>query len=103
MVFVQSGFKKYIYEFLIPLATSRAPLISVLGILRRFGIIEPKIDQIWAWLHRGHRWAVGVRDPLKSLVKALNLSVNCYLENKFHKKCRDSYSCQMSNVMCGLV
>ena len=36
----------------------------------------------------GHRCVVGVRDPFKSLVMGPSLSVNCYLENKFHKKCR---------------
>ena len=35
---------------------------------------------------RGHRLAVGVRDPLKSSVTGLSLLVNCYLEIKFHKK-----------------
>ena len=45
-----------------------------------------KIDQIWAWLSRGHRWAPGVRNPLKSLVMGPCLLVNCYLEIKFHKK-----------------
>ena len=45
-----------------------------------------KIDQIWAWLSRGHRWAPGVRNPLKSLVMGPILLVNCYLEIKFHKK-----------------
>ena len=34
------------------------------------------------------RWAVGVRDPLKSLVTGSSLPVNCYLENQFHKKLR---------------
>ena len=28
----------------------------------------PKLEQIWARTHRGHRWAFGVYDPLKSLV-----------------------------------
>ena len=44
------------------------------------------MDQIWAWLPRGHRLAVGVRDPLKSSVTGPSLLVNCYLEIKFHKK-----------------
>ena len=29
--------------------------------------------------------AVGVHDPLKSLVMGPSLLDNCYLENKFHK------------------
>ena len=53
-----------------------------------FCIIEPKIDQIWAWLHRRHRWAVGVWDPLKRLVIGSSLLVNCYLEKKMHNKLR---------------
>ena len=61
-------------------ATVRAPKTMVLSMLRRFGKIgpniRPKIDQIWALLSRGHRWAPGVRNPLKSLL------VNCYLEIK---------------------
>ena len=61
------------YEFKRPLATSRAPKILLLGMLRLFVIIEPKLDQIRAWLHRGHRWAVEVHGPLKSLVKGYSL------------------------------
>ena len=66
-------------------ATSRAPQIMVLSMLRSFGKIGPQIDQIWAWLSRGHRWSPGVRNPLKSSVTGLSLLVNCYLEIKFHK------------------
>ena len=66
-------------------ATSRAPQIMVLSMLRSFGKIGPQIDQIWAWLSRGHRWSPGVRNPLKSSVTAPSLLVNCYLEIKFHK------------------
>ena len=66
-------------------ATSRAPQIMVLSMLRSFGKIGPQIDQIWAWLSRGHRWSPGVRNPLKSLNTGLSLLVNCYLEIKFHK------------------
>ena len=66
-------------------ATSRAPQIMVLSMLRSFGKIGPQIDQIWAWLSRGHRWSPGVRNPLKSSVTGPSLSVNCYLEIKFHK------------------
>ena len=47
--------------------------------------IETQIDQIWAWLSRGHRWSPGVRNPLKSSVTGPSLLVNCYLEIKFHK------------------
>ena len=53
--------------------------------LRSFGKIRPQIDQIWAWLSRGHRWAPGVRNPLKSSVTGPSLLVNCYHELKFHK------------------
>ena len=60
----------------------------VLGMFRVFGYIGPNLDQIWAWLPRGHRLAVGVRDPLKSSVTGPSLLVNCYLETKFHKKIR---------------
>ena len=35
-------------------ATSRAP--KMLSMLSRFGIVGPKIDQIWEWLHRGYRF-----------------------------------------------
>ena len=44
------------------------------------------VKVIWAWLSRGHRWAPGVRNPVKSLVMGPSLLVNCYLEIKFHKK-----------------
>ena len=66
-------------------ATSKAPQIMVLSMLRSFGEIGPQIDQIWAWLSRGHRWSPGVRNPLKSSVTGPSLLVNCYLEIKFHK------------------
>ena len=66
-------------------ATSRAPQIMVLSMLKSFGKIGPQIDQIWAWLSRGHRWSPGVRNPVKSSVTGLSLLVNCYLEIKFHK------------------
>ena len=66
-------------------ATSRAPQIMVLSMLRSFGKIEPQIDRIWAWLSRGHRWSTGVQNPLKSSVTGPSLLVNCYLEIKFHK------------------
>ena len=66
-------------------ATSRAPQIMVLSMLRSFGKIGPQIDQIWAWLSRGHRWSPGVPNPLKSSVTGPSLLVNCYLEIKFHK------------------
>ena len=32
---------------------------------RVFSQIGPNLDQIWAWLPRGHNLAVDVRDPLK--------------------------------------
>ena len=66
-------------------ATSRAPQIMVLSMLRSSGKIEPQIDQIWAWLSRGHRWSAGFRNPLNSSVTGPSLLVNCYLEIKFHK------------------
>ena len=66
-------------------ATSRAPQIMVLSMLRSFGKIGPQIDQIWAWLSRGHRWSPEVPNPLKSSVMGPSLLVNCYLEIKFHK------------------
>ena len=66
-------------------ATIRALQIMVLSMLRSFGKIGPQIDQIWAWLSRGHRWSPGVRYPLKSSVTGPSLLVNCYLEIKFHK------------------
>ena len=53
-----------------------------------FGKIEPKIDQIRAWLSCRHRWAPGFRNHLKISVTGLSLLVNCYLEIKFHKKNR---------------
>ena len=66
-------------------ATSRAPQIMVLSMLRSFGKIGPQIDRIWAWLSRGHRWSAGVQNPLKGSVTGLCLLVNCCLEIKFHK------------------
>ena len=56
-----------------------------LSMLRSFGKIGPQIDQIWAWLSRGHRWSPGVRNPLKSSITGPSLLVNCYLKIKFHK------------------
>ena len=53
--------------------------------LRSFGKIGPQIDQIWAWLSRGHRWAPGVRNPFKISVTGPSLLVNCYLKIKFRK------------------
>ena len=69
-----------------PLATSIAHKIWILAMFRGFGQIGPNWDQIWAWLPRRHRWAVGVRNPPKSSVTGPSLLVNCYLEIKFHKK-----------------
>ena len=66
-------------------ATSRAHQIMALSMLRSFGKIGPQIDQIWAWLSRGHRWSPRVRNPLKSLVTGPSLLVNCYIEIKFNK------------------
>ena len=40
------------------------PIIWVSGMFRRFCIIGPKRDQIWARPYRGQRWAVSFRDPL---------------------------------------
>ena len=57
-----------------------------LGMFRWFGKIGPQIDQIWAWLSCGHRWAPGVQNPFKSSVTGPSLLDNCYLEIKFHKK-----------------
>ena len=57
--------KKFIYVFRRLVATSRAPQIMVSSMLRSFGKIGPQIDQIWAWLSRGHQWSPGVRNPLK--------------------------------------
>ena len=94
-------------QFLRPLAKSTALIISVLGMLRSFSIIRPKVDQTWAWLHRGHRWAVGVRDPLKSLFTCPCLSVNCYLENQFHIKgdliMNSSANCLSNNTITPLL
>ena len=75
----------YIQVFKRLAATSRAPQIMVLSMLRSFGKIGPQIDQIWAWLSRGHRWSAVVQNPLKSSVTGPSLLVNCYLEIKFHK------------------
>ena len=51
-------------------------------------------------------WAVGVRDPLKSLVTGPSLLFNCYLGNKFHKKFRldppssqENFGTPTSNVL----
>ena len=83
--FVSNFDEIYIQVFKRLVATSRAPQIMVLSMLRSFGKIGPQIDQIWAWLSRGHRWSAGVRNPLKSSVTGPSLLVNCYLEIKFHK------------------
>ena len=56
----------------------------------RFGIIEPKFDHIWVWLHLRHRWAVGIHNPLESSVTGFSLLGNCYLEIKFHNTTRVS-------------
>ena len=63
-IFVQSRWK-YIYAFRRQIATSTASKIWVLSMLRWFCINGPTIDQIWAWLHRRHRWAVGSGTPSK--------------------------------------
>ena len=47
-------------------ATSRAPQIMVLSMLRSFGKIGPQIVQIWAWLSRGHQCPPPPPPPLKS-------------------------------------
>ena len=83
--FLSNFYEIYIQVFKRLVATSRAPQIMVLSMLRSFGKIGPQIDQIWAWLSRGHRWSPGVRNPLKSSVTGPSLLVNCYLEIKFHK------------------
>ena len=63
-------------------ATSRAPQVMVLSMLRSFGKIGPQIDQIWAWQSRGGQPESGTPSKVRS--RALVL-VNCYLEIKFHK------------------
>ena len=57
--------------------------IWVLSMFKWFGIIGPKLDQIWAWPRRGHRLAVGVHDPLKSLVIGNLLKFLCFKCSKF--------------------
>ena len=79
-------------------ATSRTPPIMVLSMLKSFCKIGPQIDQIWAWLSRGHRWSPGVRNPLKISVTGPSLLVNCYLEIKFHKIIRVKEE-RIENVM----
>ena len=70
-------------------AKRKAPQSMVLSMLRLFDKIGPKFDQIWAWLSRGHRWAPGVRNPLKSSVTGPSLLVNATaISKKFHKKSR---------------
>ena len=69
----------------VQVATSIAPQIMGLSMLRSFGKTGPQIDQIWAWLSRGHRKAPGVRNPLKSSVTGPSLLANCYLEIKFRQ------------------
>ena len=41
-----------------------------------FGKIGPKIDQIWVWLSREHRWAPGVWNPLKSLFTGPSFAIS---------------------------
>ena len=93
--FVSNFDKTYKHVFRRLLATSRAPHSMVLSMLRRFGKIGPKINQIWAWLSRGHRWAPRVRNPLKSSFMGHSLLVNCYLEIKFHKKSKRYFFTQI--------
>ena len=80
-IYLNSGLN-CIYEFRRPLATSRAPKMLFLVMFRRFSIIEPKLDQIWVWLHRGHRCADGIYEPLKSLVTGSTLLDNCCVTRK---------------------
>ena len=75
----------YIHVFRRLVATSRAPQIMALSILKSFGKIGPQIHQICAWLYRGHRRSPGVRNHLKISFTGPSLLVNCYLEGKFHK------------------
>ena len=76
---------KFVYKFKRRLAVSIAPKIWVLGMFKLFGIIGPKLDQIWAWPHSRQQEAVGVHDPFKSFLMGPSLLGNCYLENNFHK------------------
>ena len=78
----------FIYEFLGPLATSIAPIILVLGMLRRFGIIGPEIDPTMGVA--APRAPVGGWDSghSQNFGHGPSLSFNCYLEHKLHKKCR---------------
>ena len=91
-------------------ATSRAPQIVVLSMLRSFGKIVPQIDQIWAWLSRRHRWSAGVQNPLKGWVTGLSLLVNCYLSQNSqgeppplnHERCSLSGSTVYPGVRFGV-
>ena len=83
----------FVYEFRRPLAVSRTHKIWVLGMLRWYGIIWPKVNQIWAWLHRRHWWAFGVHEPLNSLVTGPSLLDNCLIsKTSFTKKTLNSKS-----------
>ena len=54
--------------------------------LRSFGKNGPQIDQIWASLSGGHRWAPVIRNPFNNLVTGPNFLVICYLEIKWQIK-----------------
>ena len=56
-----------------------------LAILVASGLKNSYMNFHPAWLHL---WAVGVQDPLKSMVTDPSLSLYCYLENQLHKKTR---------------
>ena len=74
------------YEFKRPPLATRK--ILVLSMFRLFGIFEPKLNQIWAWLPHGHQLVVGVHDPLKILVTGLSLLANLLSLNQVLQKIR---------------
>jgi len=84
--------------------------IWVLGMLRWFGLIWPKWAYIWARLHRGHRWMVGVRDPLKTWSRVPVCWSTGYVRIKFHnysrldntKKCGTTKVLALFMKLCGL-
>ena len=84
--------------------------IWVLGMLRWFGLIWPKWAYIWARLHRGHRWMVGLRDPLKTWSRVPVCWSTGYVRIKFHnysrldntKKCGTTKVLGLFMKLCGL-
>ena len=69
------------------LKLTRQESLKLYGI-KNNSVVNQLTKQTYLRGRRGHWWAPGVWNPLKSLVMGPSLLVNCYLEIKFHKKIR---------------